>query len=105
MLRGIFFRSRPPLLREGGDYACLKYYHANDTSRPSKPAAPTSRLRSSACVKRNQNWLEISLNCEARRGETGPGTKRVALRTASRYHFRHASTISGLERWRSSTAI
>src|SRR5262245_13627676 len=31
LLRSNFFRSRPPLLREGGVYACLKYHHANDT--------------------------------------------------------------------------
>src|SRR5262245_36026018 len=52
MLRSIFLWSRPPLLREGGEYACFQYHHANETGGPPKPAHP-SPLRSSACVKRN----------------------------------------------------
>ena len=40
MLRSIFFRSRPPLLREGGEYACLNYHHETTPRGPSKPEHP-----------------------------------------------------------------
>src|SRR5262245_48807635 len=53
MLRSFFFRSRPPLLREGGECACLKHHPANDTWQITGARAPTSHRRSSACVKRN----------------------------------------------------
>ena len=36
MLRSVFFRSRPPLLREGGECAFLNYHHANDAVIPSE---------------------------------------------------------------------
>jgi hypothetical protein len=45
--------TRIPLLREGGEYACLNYHQANDTWRTIETRARMSRLRSSACVKRN----------------------------------------------------
>jgi hypothetical protein len=40
MLRGIFFRSRPPLLREEGDCVSLTGWFGNSPSRPGARRLP-----------------------------------------------------------------
>ena len=49
----IFFMAQPPLLREGGDYAGLNYYRANDTRLTIETRNRTARLGSIASAKHN----------------------------------------------------
>jgi hypothetical protein len=61
MLRNIFFGSRPPLLREGGDGACL-----NETRTAKDPAA-------------FQRWAETPLVSVRNKFQTNHGVPRISI--------------------------
>src|SRR5262247_2770551 len=68
-------RVHPSFAKEG-KYACIKYQHANDTSRTIEIPASTSHRRSSASVKRNLDSSAFAKEGWLRHKEMAPFLSR-----------------------------